>query len=267
MRVGLEQLRIMTSSSKSIAMLAFRCQRSAVTAQRLVASVGRRRCGADRLNGRVGGRPTARYFVLTRRCRRLKPARSACGANDVIGEFLAESVLDTLNRRSPTSCWQRRSPRGPAADWHRRCPSSRAGWRCSKRSPVAGCSRIGSTTTPAGFVSPAVRRIPTPSTCTRRSRAESATAPHGGGMVRRTWLPQRGRQPCARGRRPETCRRPGRARRDTSARGVKNDDVPRDCQETAPAAAGIQGTTSAGDRLGKNSAAAQGARRCRAESL
>jgi hypothetical protein len=25
-------------------------------------------------------------------------------------------------------------------------------------------------------------------------------------MVRRTWLPQRGRQPCARGRRPETCR-------------------------------------------------------------
>lgn len=58
--------------------------------------VGRRRCGADCLNGRVGGRPTARYFVLTRRCRRLKPARSACGANDVIGEFLAESVLDTL---------------------------------------------------------------------------------------------------------------------------------------------------------------------------
>lgn len=39
--------------------------------------VGRRRCGADCLNGRVGGRPTARYFVLTRRCRRLKPARSA----------------------------------------------------------------------------------------------------------------------------------------------------------------------------------------------
>src|SRR6476660_7173054 len=29
------------------------------------------------------------------------------------------------NRRSPTSCWQRRSPRGPAAHWHRRCPSSR----------------------------------------------------------------------------------------------------------------------------------------------
>ena len=58
--------------------------------------VGRRRCGAGCLNGRVGGRPTARYFVLTRRCRRLKPARSACGANDVIGEFLAESVLDTL---------------------------------------------------------------------------------------------------------------------------------------------------------------------------
>ena len=39
--------------------------------------VGRRRCGADCLNGRVGGRPTARYFVLTRQCRRLKPARSA----------------------------------------------------------------------------------------------------------------------------------------------------------------------------------------------
>jgi ATP/maltotriose-dependent transcriptional regulator MalT len=58
--------------------------------------VGRRRCGAGCLNGRVGGRPTSRYFVLTRRCRRLKPARSACGANDVIGEFLAESVLDTL---------------------------------------------------------------------------------------------------------------------------------------------------------------------------
>jgi len=58
--------------------------------------VGRRRCGGGCLNGRVGGRPTARYFVLTRRCRRLKPARSACGANDVIGEFLAESVLDTL---------------------------------------------------------------------------------------------------------------------------------------------------------------------------
>src|SRR6478736_612214 len=58
--------------------------------------VGRRRCGAGCLNGRVGGRPTARYFVLTRRCRRLKPARSACGAHDVIGEFLAESVLDTL---------------------------------------------------------------------------------------------------------------------------------------------------------------------------
>jgi len=38
-------------------------------------------------------------------------------------------------------------------------------------------------------------------------------------------------------------------------------------QETAAPAAGIQGTTSAGDRLGKNSATAQGARRCRAESL
>ena len=142
--------------------------------------------------------------------------RGGADASSLLGRHAAQmtSSVSSLprassthwNRRSPTSCWQRRSPRGPAAHWHRRYPSSRAGWRCSKKSPVAGCSCIGSTTTPAGFVSPAVRRIPTPSTCTRRSRAESATAPHGGGMVRRTWLPQRGRQPCARGRRPETCR-------------------------------------------------------------
>ena len=56
-----------------------------------------------------------------------------------------------LNRRSPTSCWRRRSPREPAAHWHRRCRSTRVGWRCSKRSPVAVCSCSGSTTTPVGF--------------------------------------------------------------------------------------------------------------------
>jgi hypothetical protein len=129
-----------------------------------------------------------------------------CGANDVIGEFLAESVLDTLEPEIAdfmlaTSITERTC--GGLASALSEQPR---GLAMLEEAPVAGCSCIGSTTTPAGFVSPAVRRIPTPSTCTRRSRAEPATAPHGGGMVRRTWLPQRGRQPCARGRRPETCR-------------------------------------------------------------
>ena len=137
------------------------------------------------------------------------------------------------NRRSPTPCWQRRSPRGPAADWHRRCPSSRAGWRCSKRPPVAGCSCIGSTTTPAGFVIHQLfaeflrRRLARddPERSRRLHRTAAAWfAEHG-------YLNEAVNHALAVDSRnlPLTWSSATRP----SARGVKNDDVPRDCQETA----------------------------------
>ena len=42
------------------------------------------------------------------------------GASDVVGEFLAENVVDTLEPSCASFCWRRPSPSGPAVGW-RRC--------------------------------------------------------------------------------------------------------------------------------------------------
>ena len=123
-----------------------------------------------------------------------------CGANDVIGEFLAENVVDTLEPEMAdfilaTSITERTcGGLASALSEHPR------GLATLEEVAHRGLFLAGRRRSRVVSLSPTVRRIPTPSPCARRSRAESATAPHSGGMVRRTWLPQRGRQPCARGR-------------------------------------------------------------------
>ena len=68
------------------------------------------------------------------------------GANDVIGEFLAENVPDALIRRWLTSCWRHRSPSERVASWHacwrRRLRAGDARGRASRAVPYSETSAI-----------------------------------------------------------------------------------------------------------------------------
>ena len=190
------------------------------------------------------------------------------GASDVVGQFLAENVLDTLEPETAefvlaTSITERTCP-GLASAVAQVTRGQAMLEDVADARPVPATDRQRSQLV---SLSRHVRRIPASPTRAGPSGSGGAAPPDRFGVVRRTRLPQRSRQSCPCGRRSCTRRRPRRARRDEPARAVEDDDPARDCQEIASAPVGFAGTPSTRDRLGEYSAATRGARRRRAESL